>query len=76
MDIHLDFTAQELEVIAVMVPDLTVEVLTNRVMRSWFSSNVDRTYAIAKTQVEKLGVIMDAKQAIVDSQAVTDDDVS
>ncbi len=70
MNINLNFNDKEQQVIALMVQGKTLEELTNIVMRSWFDSNMERTYAVAKTQVEKIDEIIAVKaaeQATVDN---------
>ncbi len=72
MNTNINFNEKELAVIAIMVPDKTLEELTNIIMRSWFDSNMERTYAIAKTQIEKIDEIIAVKAASVDNTPPVD----
>lgn len=46
---NINFTQKELQVIQLMVPEMTPEATINKVLRDWFNANVPRLQTQATT---------------------------
>ena len=65
------FSAKELQVIQLIVPEMTPEATCNAVLRSWFDSQVQRMRVAVKTQDAAVDEIIAVKaQEVAQDKAV------
>ena len=50
MNINLNFSEKEQQIIQLMAPNMTPEQIINTVLRDWYVSNRDRMFKAVKTE--------------------------
>ena len=63
MQINLNLTEKEVQVVELMAPGKSAEEIINIVIRDWFTNNSQRMYKEIKPQEEMLDEIIAVKQS-------------